>query len=272
MNRPFAPTLHPDAILTGDAELRPFAEPDGQLFYEPASGRIVLRDPHDRAADAVPATELVRGGFFADEDAKGTAAVLRRLEVIADDGDDDLVFDPATGRLTVRGKGQVAPGPDAVSAVQMARTGFFGGERSALRTVVQVPLERGLARRAVATVDLTAAVRDIASAAKEYAVVRERERSRREAIAAYERVELARLDAQREVVLSALDRSFDERAANFRQLFAALDRALEGGDAGQVGAVTTAISELAAVNPFVALRDVASVQAAASDPNHVWNL
>lgn len=143
--------------------------------------------------------------------------------------------------------------------------------RPAAQLVAPV-LKRGLMQKAAAGLDLTSAVRDIASAAREYGEVRERERTRRQAIASAERVELARIATQRELVLGALDRAFDERAVAFRHLFDALDTALESGEPGQVGAVTGAITALAAANPFVALRDVASVQAAAADPDHVWSL
>lgn len=122
------PAIFPDSVLVPRAQ-QPAEQLFDELFFEPGSGRLVLRRPGETAPDAVPATQMARTGFFADGDG-GTRAVLQRLEHIADDDDgDDLMFDPATGRLTVRPRGEAAPGPDAVSAVQMARTGFFGVRR-----------------------------------------------------------------------------------------------------------------------------------------------
>ena len=74
-----------------------------------------------------PDSVLVPVEHRTDPKPQETADVLRRLERLtggaADDG--DLVFDAATGRLGVRRKDEVATSPDSVSAIQMARDGFF---------------------------------------------------------------------------------------------------------------------------------------------------
>ena len=56
--------------------------------------------------------------------------VAESLRRIRDDQGDELVFDPQTGTLQVRRPGQTpSSNPDAVSATEMAREGFFGGKK-----------------------------------------------------------------------------------------------------------------------------------------------
>lgn len=52
--------------------------------------------------------------------------IAESLRRIRDDQGDELVFDPQTGTLQVRRPGEAAiQNPDAVSATEMAREGFF---------------------------------------------------------------------------------------------------------------------------------------------------
>ncbi|NJK60391.1 MAG: hypothetical protein HC918_09325 [Oscillatoriales cyanobacterium SM2_1_8] len=69
-----------------------------------------------------------------------------------------------------------------------------------------------------------------------------------------------------------LDRSFDERAQNFRALFQATDQAIARGDNQQLAVTLAAIVALGKSSPFHDLTDLGKVQAALADPNHVWEL
>lgn len=65
------------------------------------------------------------------------------------------------------------------------------------------------------------------------------------------------IHVQRDFLLTALDRTFDERRENFRRLFDNLDSALisDREDAGaQVSELLTAITELAQTSPFKDLK------------------
>jgi hypothetical protein len=129
---------------------------------------------------------------------------------------------------------------------------------------------KALARKATATIDLTAAVGEIVGATQDYLQTREQERTRRVAIAAAERVAIARIESQRALICQALDRAFDERAVVFGGLLENLDTALAQGDTAAVAAVTATMTRLAAENPFVHLGPTLVAQAA--DPDHVFEL
>lgn len=101
-----------------------------------------LECPAGPGADEVSAAEMARSGFFADsaesdndggedggdQNAAETLALLRRLEAMSDgdeDNDDQIVFDPSTGKIGVAPRGAVGPGSDSVCATRMAEDGFF---------------------------------------------------------------------------------------------------------------------------------------------------
>lgn len=57
-------------------------------------------------------------------------AVSKALVNIREQDDDELYFDPRTGKLVARGPGEVVPSDrDRLPATEMAREGFFGASR-----------------------------------------------------------------------------------------------------------------------------------------------
>lgn len=101
----------------------------------------------------------------------------------------------------------------------------------------------------------------IASANKWVQVVAE-EKTRREEIRVWERSQIEIIHVQRDFLLTALDRTFDERRENFRRLFDNLDSALvsDQEDAGaRVSELLSAITELAQTSPFKDLKSPALV-------------
>ena len=66
------------------------------------------------------------------------------------------------------------------------------------------------------------------------------------------------INAQRDIPMTYLEHSFDERRENFQQFFEILDRAIDKGDTANVAATLSSIVELAQSSPF---KDIASVQA-----------
>ena len=97
------------------------------------------------------------------------------------------------------------------------------------------------------------------------------EETKRADITARERALLAQIAKDERVVLTYLDRSFDERAENFRQLFAALDLALHD-QPGQVGDLLGAITALALKSPFSDLADRDLVMDRLQDKNTEWEV
>lgn len=97
------------------------------------------------------------------------------------------------------------------------------------------------------------------------------ETTKRANIAAWERTTVEEIRAQREVLITYLNRSFDERAENFRRLFDSLDTAI-ADRSDKVAEVLGAITALAMKGPFADLKDVGTATRALKDPDHEWEI
>ena len=73
-------------------------------------------------------------------------------------------------------------------------------------------------------------LQQIVSAYTEYKIIAEQEQTKRCEIEAWEKETIAKIGAQRDVLMAYLDRSFDERAENFRALFGVVDLAITAGN------------------------------------------
>jgi hypothetical protein len=83
-------------------------------------------------------------------------------------------------------------------------------------------------------------------------------------------VEVQRIQAVRDVMLSYLDRSFDERRKNFDALFTQLDAAIAGGNVEVIAKTLDAVVDLAKSSPFKDLTDAATAKAALRDKSREW--
>ncbi|AKQ65943.1 hypothetical protein A176_002855 [Myxococcus hansupus] len=83
-------------------------------------------------------------------------------------------------------------------------------------------------------------------------------------------VDVERIHANRDVLLHYLDRSFDERKENFRQLFERLDTAIATNNPQLTGALLESVLKLADSSPFKALADVASTREVLSEKGKEW--
>lgn len=111
---------------------------------------------------------------------------------------------------------------------------------------------------------------ELTNAYTEYLKVAEAERTQRREIEANEKVAIAKIHAQRDLLMNYLDRSFDERANNFRSLFEVVDQAIANGNNEQLALALNSIVEIAKSSPFKDLANLTSVRAALNDPDHVW--
>lgn len=98
--------------------------------------------------------------------------------------------------------------------------------------------------------------------------VSDQEATKRREIEADERVQLARIHAQRALLLDYLDKSFAERADNFRELFRQVDAAQARGDSAVVGQLLESVVDLAKTSPFGDLLDLETVEAMLADKKH----
>ncbi len=97
----------------------------------------------------------------------------------------------------------------------------------------------------------------VISSANEWITVVSQEQTKRQEIRAWEQTQLEVIAVQREFLLTALQRTFDERGENFRRLFDDLDTALESNAedaAARVADILGAITDLAKTSPFKDLK------------------
>ena len=91
-------------------------------------------------------------------------------------------------------------------------------------------------------------------------------------IAAWEHIQTDKIRSQREVLLKALELTFDERRENFRRMFDGLDRAMDAGDAAQAASLLESITDLARTSPFKELANVQIIAAELKRPDRVWDV
>jgi ribonucleotide reductase alpha subunit len=114
-------------------------------------------------------------------------------------------------------------------------------------------------------------LQQIVSAYTEYKIIAEQEQTKRCEIEAWEKETIAKINAQRDLLMAYLDRSFDERAENFRTLFGVVDLAITAGNNEQLALALNSITEIAKSSPFKDIANLASVKAALNDPDHEWS-
>ncbi|MGJ5674193.1 MAG: hypothetical protein ACR9NN_11380 [Nostochopsis sp.] len=93
-------------------------------------------------------------------------------------------------------------------------------------------------------------VQQMVTAYTDYLKIAEQEQTKRREIEAWEKETITRINAQRELLMAYLDRSFDERAENFRALFAVVDSAIASGNNNQLALALNSIIEIAKSSPF----------------------
>lgn len=115
-----------------------------------------------------------------------------------------------------------------------------------------------LGQKAAPGINAVEVVTQIVRAYTDWKKVAEEEKTKRRAIAAEKRKVIYQINVQRDLLMTHLERSFDERRENFRQFFDSLNRAIGEGDTANVGMTLDSIVKLADSSPF---KDIASVQA-----------
>ncbi len=101
------------------------------------------------------------------------------------------------------------------------------------------------------------AFRLVVNSTNEWVTVIVQEQTRRQEIRAWEKSQLEIIHVQRDFLLTALGKTFDERGENFRRLFDQLDAALvsdRDDAAAQVSDLLGAITDLAKTSPFKDLK------------------
>jgi hypothetical protein len=120
-------------------------------------------------------------------------------------------------------------------------------------------------------IDPMAVLNQIFTGVDKWQQIVQAEATKRYAIAAQERTLIEGIHAQRDLLLTHLDSSFDERRQNFRDLFAALDRAMST-DPSKVSEILAAVTTLALKNPFADLADAETVTANLHAKDYTWQV
>ena len=122
------------------------------------------------------------------------------------------------------------------------------------------------------TVDPLAVVQTLIEYGDKWVVEVQRAKAERAGIAAWEHTQVERIHTQREVLLKALELTFDERSENFRRLFDGLDSAMSAEDPGQVASFLESITDLAKYSPFNELANLEIVVSDLKRPDQVWDV
>ena len=115
-----------------------------------------------------------------------------------------------------------------------------------------------LGQKAAPGINAAEVVMQLVTAYTDWKKIAKEEGTKRHEISSEERKAIHQINVQRDLLMTHLERSFDERRENFRQFFDSLDRAIGKGDTVTVAATLASIVELAQSSPF---KDIASVQA-----------
>ena len=110
-------------------------------------------------------------------------------------------------------------------------------------------------------------IRDIADAYYSYKQISEAEKTKRQQIKSWEKVNIERIRAQRDILMRYLDQSFDERKENFKRLFNILDQCIEQGNTESLALTLKSVIDLAKSSPFKDLESGENVRALLQDPN-----
>jgi len=95
--------------------------------------------------------------------------------------------------------------------------------------------------------------------------------TKRAAIESARQQALARIDAQKTLLMTYLEKTFDERKDLFGKYFNIVDDALKKGNMQQLGMVLNNINDLAASSPFKVLVSIDNIGKALKDPNTEWD-
>lgn len=131
---------------------------------------------------------------------------------------------------------------------------------------------RQIGGKAMESINPDLALETIITSYVEYKQVVSQEKTKREQIRAWRDVELERIRAQEELLLTYLECTFDERRANFAKFFDVLDHAVETEDVGVITTTLESITTLAQASPFKDIATVAQVRQVLDAPDGSFSL
>jgi len=133
-------------------------------------------------------------------------------------------------------------------------------------------LAKGGAAKVIAAVNPAECLEKIVTSYCDYRKIAEQETTKRQAIAAWKETQLADIEARRELLISYLEHSFDERRLNFKRLFEIMDAAVAKDDTEMLSAALASMTQLALTSPFKDLASVARVRATLDEPDGAFEI
>ena len=133
------------------------------------------------------------------------------------------------------------------------------------------PIPTNVLGKAAGPLSAANVLNDIVELVREWIQVHEDETTKRAQIAADGEVKIEEIHARRDLFLTYLDKTFDEREKNFEQLFARLDDAL-ANNADAVVVILSSITTLALKSPFADLHDPIALRQKLDDPEAEWEV
>lgn len=146
---------------------------------------------------------------------------------------------------------------------------------TAVRAGVTSTAVKGVGRvlkKGASVINPLEALQTIVESIVEYKKTASEETTKREEIAAWRDVNMGRIEAQRDLIMTYLDQTFDERKANFAKFFEVLDGAIASGQTEVVAAALDSITQLAKSSPFKDIANVEKVRAMLDQPGTVIDL
>lgn len=132
-----------------------------------------------------------------------------------------------------------------------------------------VPISGKVVGKAAGPLAAATVLEEIVKLAKEWVQVHEEETTKRIQIKAAADATIAEIHARRDLFLTYLDKTFDERERNFEELFARLDKALST-NAESIGVILSSITALALKSPFADLHDPVALRKKLDDRAAEW--
>ena len=123
-----------------------------------------------------------------------------------------------------------------------------------------------------AAISPVAALETIISGYVEYNKIASQEKTKRKQIQSWREVELEKIAAQCDLFMTYLERTFDERKANFAKFFEVLGRAVEANQVEVIATTLDSITSLAKTSPFKDIATVAQVRNVLENPDKDFEL
>lgn len=108
----------------------------------------------------------------------------------------------------------------------------------------------------IPALDPATALNTLVNSYKEYSIIREQERTKRENIRAYRDINIKAIEESSAILKKFLEEKFSERSMIFREMFKCLDASIASGNSELMSTSIAAIIDIAKQSPLVEAREL----------------